>query len=270
MGNMSRIKEMSRINKKSQTSVEECRPDGNDGDDNDLLKQRCKLVIARKLTGYILVSGGGNYGDAYLQVQEYNKRQPPYKYILVGGAAPTVTPMGWTFAGGLSSTIGSRLWGLGVDQVIQIEMVLPNGVMVRFGPTETDDDDRFLYPTTTKVSGRCATSNSDLDSFGNYLFERCSDDTDINFMDLWFAMLGGGGGTYGIVTAMSIQLQEYKPLEYVAYDIQGCFSDPDLFSLPNIDSSAIIASVLPPGLAYSLLSEVQSDFIVDFLLDPTK
>merc|ERR1712238_474654 len=70
--------------------------------------------------------------------------------------------------------------------------------------------------------------------------------------DLWFAMLGGGGGTYGIVTAMSIQLQEYKPLEYVAYDIGGCFSDP------------------PTGLAYFLFAEVQSDFIVRFLLDPTK
>merc|ERR1712238_321272 len=116
------------------------------------------------------------------------------------------------------------------------------------------------YPTTTEVSGRCATSNSDLDSFGNYLFERCSDDTDINFDDLWFAMLGGGGGTYGIVTVMSIQLQEYKPLEYVAYDIQGCFSA----------ATAIPSLVTAATSNFWFLTKVQSEFIVDFLLDPTK
>lgn len=82
--------------------------------------------------------------------------------------------------------------GLGVDQVLQIEMVLPSGDWVRFGPTETIDEGGFLYPRTLKVSGVCANPNSPDKSSGIYLWEQYPDDKDIDFDDLWFAMLGGG------------------------------------------------------------------------------
>ena len=34
-------------------------------------------------------------------------------YHAVGGAAGTVSPMGWTFQGGLAGTQGGRMYGLG-------------------------------------------------------------------------------------------------------------------------------------------------------------
>ena len=68
-----------------------------------------------------------------------------------------------------------------------------------------------------------------------------------------------GGGTYGIVTAMTIQLQEYKPLEYVAYDLIGCYSPSlvGIFNPENVDFLNLF------------FTKVQSDFIINFLLDPT-
>jgi FAD/FMN-containing dehydrogenase len=38
---------------------------------------------------------------------------------------------GWTFSGGLSGTTAGRTLGFGVDQVLQLEMVLPNGQHVK-------------------------------------------------------------------------------------------------------------------------------------------
>jgi FAD/FMN-containing dehydrogenase len=38
---------------------------------------------------------------------------------------------GWTFSGGLSGTTAGRTFGFGVDQVLQLEMVLPNGQHVK-------------------------------------------------------------------------------------------------------------------------------------------
>ena len=47
---------------------------------------------------------------------------------------------------------------MGVDQVLQVEMVLPNGYHVKFGPTEWEDAsaEGFAYPRTKVVSGEYA------------------------------------------------------------------------------------------------------------------
>ncbi len=38
------------------------------------------------------------------------------------------------------------------------------------------------------------------------------------FADLWFAVRGGGGGTFGVLTALKYQLHEHKPLTLVTID----------------------------------------------------
>jgi hypothetical protein len=83
----------------------------------------CKLAMARGKPGFVRVSGGRNWAEVYEAVQEENKRLPAPKYLVVGGAAATVSPMGWTWQGGLGGTTMARANGFGADQVINIEMV---------------------------------------------------------------------------------------------------------------------------------------------------
>ena len=106
-----------------------------------------------------------------------------------------VTTQGWTWQGGLAGTTGGRLWGFGVDQVIQVEMVIPSGHHVRFGPTHWEEvdttKDKFTIPRTTAVSGVCQKNPEEPDET-KWVWEDCSED--IDFDDLWFAVNGGGGG----------------------------------------------------------------------------
>jgi len=227
--------------------VTECREDETIND--DFSNQACYLVRKRNLNGYIRVSGTESFGSAYKSVREFNEAQSEFKYLLVGGAAPTVTTQGWTFAGGLASTTGGRLFGFGSDQVVQVEMVLPKGQLVRFGPSKVKEKEKeFLYPTAEIISGVCCTNPRENDET-KFVWKQCS--KDIKFDDLWFAVLGGGGGTYGIVTSLRIQLQDYLPLEYVAFDIEGCLGPQ--FYYPSFGKS---------------LDSIVIDFFVSFFLDP--
>jgi len=180
----------------------------------------------------------------FLAVKAFNEIQKDqngaYKYHLVGAGAGTVSPMGWTFQGGLPNFTGGRLWGLGVDQVIRIDAVLANGKHVRFGPTEWEDVDDFIYPKTTAVTGVCH-QNPEEEDESKWEWSTCEDA--VNFDDLWFAMRGGGGGTWGLVTSIILQLQDYLPYEIV--NLEKC-----------------VPEILKPLINLE-------DFEVEFLLDPT-
>lgn len=102
------------------------------------------------------------------------------------------------------------MYGFGVDQVLGIEMVLPNAEHVKFGPAEWEDasDDGFIAPKTTSVAGVCRSNPEELDE-SLWEWIECSEDMGINFDDLWFAVNGGGGGTWGVVTSIYLQLHDY-------------------------------------------------------------
>ena len=157
-----------------------------------------------------------NTDKLYRAVSNANKAQEGgYKYHVVGGGAGTVSPMGWTWLGGLGGTTGSRRYGLGVDQVVQIEMVLPNGYHVKFGPTEWEDAsaDGFIVPKTIDVSGVCR-SNPEEEDEAKWIWDTCPEDFDIDFNDLWFAVRGGGGGTWGVVTSGKVFYLVYPSVQY--------------------------------------------------------
>lgn len=188
------------------TSVVECTIDRSDEHRN-----ACKLAIARGKKALIKVGGGEVWSDVYLAVMNAKTEDC---YHVVGGAAGSVGAAGgWLQGGGWSHGI-ERMYGLGVDQVLELEMVLADERHIKFGPTEWEESDGFLYPKTTRVDGYCdqnidtATKNTDP------LWVIC-DDPVPPFGDLWFAVRGGGGGTYGVVTAVKYQLHESKPLEMI-------------------------------------------------------
>jgi len=221
----------------------------------DLSNQACLMVLARDKNAFIRVGGGENFGDVFGSVRAFNEAQESFKYHAVGGAVSTVTPMGWTFQGGLGGTTGGRMYGFGVDQVLQIEAVLPNGQHVRFGPTSWEDKEGFLYPKTTAVSGVCNTNPGEEEA--NWIWETCP--TEINFDDLWFAFLGGGGGTWGIVTSIYLQLHDYLPLEYFPFP-----TSPDLIGVLFQYFCSIPAEEVTEGI-----EELAIRFFYDYMLDPS-
>ncbi len=181
------------------------------------------------------------------------------KYFVGGGNAGSVSPcefnsiltsilcccysplflvlVGWSFQGGLIGNAGGSRVGLGVDQIVQIEMVLPNGHHVKFGPTKWEDAsaEGFIVPKTIAVTGLCRTNPEEQDE-EEWIWEDCPDDFDVDFMDLWYAVRGGGGGTYGVVLSMHLQLHDAVPVvEYQPSRSEEClatlFKDPP-FGIP--------------------------------------
>eukprot|EP00797_Seminavis_robusta_P015431 Sro2317_g323010.1 FAD binding domain (444) ;mRNA; r:6099-7430 len=81
----------------------------------------------------------------------------------------------------------------------------------------------MITPQTTQVTGFC-----------NYQWEmpeedwewtECTgDDADIDFDELWFAVRGGGGGTWGIVTSLHYQLHDYPGELYLMSNQPGIFA----------------------------------------------
>merc|ERR1712232_298816 len=78
-----------------------------------------------------------------------------------------------------------------------------------------EDVDEHIYPKTTKVEGLC-NSNVFADE-SLWVWEPCEDPVP-PFEDLWFAVRGGGGGTYGVVTSVKLQLHDNIPFYEFAYN----------------------------------------------------
>jgi len=213
---------MHRYTQYSATGIVDCVASMLDGSvADDLSTQPCALSLAKDKSAYVRVGGGENWEKVYLNVEDANKALEQgggeYKYHAVGGSAGSVSPLGWTFQGGLGGNTGGSRYGFGVDQVLHIEMVLPNSHHVRFGPTKWADAsaDGYTVPRTIDVSGLCRSNPEEQDE-EKWVWDSCPDDFDIDFNDLWYAVRGGGGGTWGVVTSLYLQLHEYTSFETYA------------------------------------------------------
>ena len=132
---------MRKYKKYANETIVECNSEEEHLDLNNLSNQPCKLALERNKPGYIRVGGGEVFAEAYGAVSDWNKDKREFLFHLVGGNAATVGPQGWTMDGGLGATTAGRLFGFGVDQPLQYEMVLANGHHVRFGPTKWEKVD---------------------------------------------------------------------------------------------------------------------------------
>jgi len=231
------------------SSIVECGYDTLDSSAQDGYREACALATARDKNAVIRVGGGETWDLVLKAVSETWNNDPTKsrKYHIVSGAAGTVSAAGgWLASGGLSGTNGMRMYGLGVDQVLHVEMVLPNnGMHVRFGPTAWESKAGMMYPRTKAVTGYC--NKGGLEDESAWDWQEC--DEDINFMDLWYAVRGGGGGSYGVITAIYYQLHEYSKLQTVS------------------DPSVEISNLVSIGLKYDL-SVLWYDFFLKFYFDP--
>ena len=81
---------------------------------SDLSNQPCAVSVAKGKPGVIRVGGGENWDKTYRSVKAANEALPGgYRYHVVGGNSATVSPMGWTWSGGLASTTAGRKYGFG-------------------------------------------------------------------------------------------------------------------------------------------------------------
>ena len=85
-------------------------------------------------------------------------------------------------------------------------MVLPSGEHVKFAPSKWEDAPGFLYPKTTEVTGFC--NKNVVTDESEWQWEAC--EVEVPWEDLWYAVRGGGGGSYGIVTALTYQLHKKR------------------------------------------------------------
>lgn len=166
----------------------------------------CKLATARGKPAIMRVGGGQTVDEGLrtLEVWNENTERRPY-HAMIGTTSNMSMTGGWLFSGGMGGHTNMRKYGYGVDQVLHIEMVLPDTRFVRFGPSawkQAEGDQ--LYPQTTKVTGFC--HEGDISDEASWNWVDC--DKEVDFASLWFAVRGGGGGSYGVVTSIYYQLHD--------------------------------------------------------------
>ena len=152
----------------------------------------------------------------YFQADKYNR-------VIVGGASHTVGIGGYTLGGG-HSPIGKK-YGLAVDNLLEVEMVTANGSIVTCNDHGT---------SITDASGHVHSTNN---------------------ADLFWALRGGGGGTFGIVTKFTFKLHQ-PPKQFTA---MTCFK-PMLNGTINVgqqymqDFNVLAASLPPEWGGYQMFS----------------
>eukprot|EP00756_Hemistasia_phaeocysticola_P011203 Hpha_TRINITY_DN15097_c2_g17::TRINITY_DN15097_c2_g17_i1::g.123476::m.123476 len=208
----------------------------------------CKLAKARGKPATLRLGGGERWDEAYRAVDDANyffKKWYGQTVEIVGGGAGTVGATGgWMQGNGLS--IGDeRRWGFGADHVLELEMVLADGTHVKFGPTEWTAAPGFQFPKTTVVTGYC-NANVDADE-SKWEWGTCSHS--IPFADLWHAVRGGGGGSYGIVTALTYQLHPRRQFEALIFN------------------TTVLTYVLNAAKAAHVPTDVLQNHLIDFTVD---
>lgn len=123
-------------------------------------------------TGRLTVGGGSRYTHVYDAVLSSN-REYQTGWVPIGGGCPQVGVAGYTLGGGWSFL--SRSYGLAIDNLISVTLVLANSSVVTVGAKE------------------------------------CENNTSCN--DLWWSVRGGGGGNFGVATQFVFQMQ--KPVEFM-------------------------------------------------------
>ncbi|XP_060084761.1 uncharacterized protein LOC132564025 [Ylistrum balloti] len=125
------------------------------------------LSSTRHLDGEVTIGSGAPWLSVYEKLTQYDR-------VIVGGSAHTVAMGGYTHGGGHSPM--SRMFGLAVDNLLEVEIVLADGSIA------------IASADGTEITGTDGVVNRTSDS------------------DLFWALRGGGGGTYGISTKFTFKI----------------------------------------------------------------
>ncbi|XP_055997201.1 uncharacterized protein LOC125647930 isoform X2 [Ostrea edulis] len=133
-----------------------------------LMKDRVvDLTSWRHENGTISVGPGNTWMDVYREVDKY-------KRVIVGGSAQTVGMGGYTLGGGHSPIC--RSYGMAIDNLLEVEMIMADGRIV----TATHDFVHTIYNNGSS--------------------------SNVTDTDFFWAVAGGGGGTFGVSTRLLFKL----------------------------------------------------------------
>lgn len=135
----------------------------------DFVPEGCSASVGRAIT----VASGERTGDAYIFAHEHNA-------TIIGGYSPTIALSGGWVQGGGHSPL-SPVYGLGVDRVVEFEVVTPDGVL--------------------RVANAC------------------------QHPDLFRALRGGGGGTFGVVLEATHRVEPKMPIAVASITIPSNSTD---------------------------------------------
>jgi hypothetical protein len=136
-------------------------------------------------SGVLRVGAGARYGEVYAAVNGT-------EWVPIGGGCPQVGVGGYILGGGWSFL--SRSYGLAIDKLAAVELVLANGTFVRIEASAVAS----------------APPHSPL-------------------YELWFALRGGGGGNFGVATAFELQLVSNIRCARVCVCVCVCVCVSDMF-----------------------------------------
>ncbi|KAJ8321848.1 hypothetical protein KUTeg_000319 [Tegillarca granosa] len=136
------------------------------------------LTSSRNPAGEATIESGAQWGNVYQLLDGYNR-------VIVGGSAHTVAQGGY-FQGGGHSPVGRSL-GLAVDQILDLTVVSVDGRIIKCNATGS----------TVQETNGSTSINSDT--------------------DLFWALRGGGGGTFGVVVSYTYRLHFQPTQMTVAY-----------------------------------------------------
>jgi len=146
----------------------------------NMKKKTVNLQSSRNAAGEIALESGNSWIEVYKEVDHiYSKENGTSpRRVIVGGSAHTVAMGGYTQGGGHSPI--SRTFGLAVDNLLEAEIVTVDGRIL------TVSDKGYV---ATELNGSVSTSNDS---------------------SLFWAIRGGGGGTWGVITTFTFKLH-YAP-----------------------------------------------------------
>ncbi|XP_048745898.2 uncharacterized protein LOC125658631 [Ostrea edulis] len=146
------------------------RSTGNDTIQLNLSLMKDKVVdlnSSRHGNGTISVGPGNTWMEVYREVDKHGR-------VIVGSSTQTVGIGGFTLGGGHSPIC--RYYGMAIDNLLEVEMVMADGRIV----TATNDSVHTIY-------NNGSTSN-------------------VTDTDFFWAVAGGGGGTFGVATRFLFKL----------------------------------------------------------------
>ncbi|KAE8152887.1 hypothetical protein BDV25DRAFT_137436 [Aspergillus avenaceus] len=122
----------------------------------------------------ISIGGGALWGDVYRTLHANSNK----RLAITGAHGATVGVGGFLLGGGVSTF--SRSYGMGADNILELTIVTADGSLVTLNKESLEKD-------TTEEGQRKR--------------------------DLFWALQGGGGGNFGVVTHFQVKLYEFEDLE---------------------------------------------------------
>ena len=135
-------------------------------------------VIFNHTEGVIRVGSGMTWGYSKFGDVGVHQLANEVGRVVVSGHAGNVGIVGWSLGGGHGQLVGT--YGMGVDQVLEVEMIIANGTRVVANAHGTTQ----LLQDETKIHSKDSS--------------------------LFWALRGGGAGPWGIITAMTIKLHKLR------------------------------------------------------------